>query len=172
VRVVTIGHGRRAAEELVALLREAGVETLVDIRRFPSSRWSPQFNQARLAETLDDAGISYLHAVDLGGRLSGEPGEERFGCIREPAFRSYAARMSRAAWQQALEDALANRAPSFMCAETGWQKCHRKLIADLLVARGHDVVHLIRPGETELHRLSAGAEVREGSLFLCGVPVA
>jgi uncharacterized protein (DUF488 family) len=172
VRVVAIGHGRRAAKELIALLHEGGAETLVDVRRLPGSRWNPQFNQARLAQTLDDAGISYVHAVDLGGRLSGEPGEERFACIREPAFRSYAARMGRPAWQRALDDALGNPAPAFMCAETAWQSCHRRLIADLLVARGHEVVHLIRPGEAELHRLSTEAEVEEGRLFLCGVAVA
>jgi uncharacterized protein (DUF488 family) len=172
MRVFTIGHGRRPVEELVALLQSAGVETLVDVRRFPGSRRNPQFNQARLAATLDDAGIAYLHAVELGGRLTGEPGEERFTCIREPAFRSYAARMGRPEWQRALGDALAEPVPAFMCAESPWQKCHRKLIAELLVARGHEVVHLIRPCESESHRLSADAEVREGSLFLCGVGVA
>jgi uncharacterized protein (DUF488 family) len=172
MRLFTIGHGRKPVEELVALLQDAGVETLVDVRRFPGSRRNPQFNQARLAATLGDAGIAYLHAVELGGRLSGEPSEERFTCIREPAFRSYAARMGRPDWQRALEDALAEPAPAFMCAETPWQKCHRKLIAELLVARGHEVVHLIRPGESEPHRLSAGAEVQGGSLFLCGVRVA
>ena len=33
----------------------------------------------------------YRHAVELGGRRSGEPGEERYSCIRVAAFRSYAA---------------------------------------------------------------------------------
>jgi uncharacterized protein (DUF488 family) len=159
-------------EELVQMLREARVETLVDVRRFAGSRRNPQFNQARLAETLSEAGVSYLHAVALGGRLSGEPGEERFGCIREPALRSYAARMGREDWQAALADALAEPAPAFMCAETSWQRCHRRFVAELLAARGHEVVHLIRPGEREAHRLSADAEVRDGKLFLCGSLVA
>ncbi len=59
-----------------------------------------------------------------------------------------------------------------MCAETPWQRCHRRFIADLLTARGHEVVHLIRPGEREPHRLSAYAEARDGRLYLCGVEAA
>ncbi len=172
MRVFTIGHGTRPAEELVACLHEARVRTLVDVRRFPGSRRNPQFGQSALTETLAAAGIDYGHAVELGGRLRGEPGEERFGCIRVGAFRSYAARMGSTGWQQALAGALAVQEPCLMCAETAWQRCHRRLISDLLVARGHEVVHLIRPGERERHRLFDDAEVREGKLYLCGTLVA
>ena len=170
--VRTIGHGRRPLEELISILRDADVLTLVDVRRFPGSRRNSQFNQAMLAEALAGAGIAYLHAVELGGRRSGEPGEERLTCIRVPAFRAYAARMARPEWQQALEDSLAEPAPALMCAETPWQRCHRRLIADLLSARGHDVVHLVRPGESEPHRLPEYADARAGKLYLCGVEVA
>jgi uncharacterized protein (DUF488 family) len=172
VHVFTIGHGTRPADELMACLHEAGVRTLVDVRRFPGSRRNPQFAQSALTETLAAAGIDYRHAVELGGRLRGEPGEERFGCIRVGAFRSYAARMGSAGWQRALADALAVREPCLMCAETAWQRCHRRLISDLLVARGHEVVHLIRPGGRERHRLFDDADVREGKLYLCGTLVA
>jgi uncharacterized protein (DUF488 family) len=170
--VYTIGHGTRAAEELVWCLREARVATLVDVRRFPSSRRNPQFNQAALAETLSAAGIAYTHAVELGGRRRDEPGEARFGCITTPAFRSYAARMGTPAWQAALAEALSQPSPCFLCAETPWWRCHRKLIADLLVARGYEVVHLLRPKEARRHRLSDEADVRAGRLYLCGELVA
>jgi uncharacterized protein (DUF488 family) len=75
-------------------------------------------------------------------------------------------------WQEALAGALAEPSPCLMCAETPWQRCHRRLISELLVARGHDVVHLIRPGEREPHRLHPDAEVRDGRLYLCGSLVA
>jgi uncharacterized protein (DUF488 family) len=167
--VWTIGHGARTAEDLLLILRSAGVQTLVDVRRFPGSRRHPQFNQAALAATLDDAGIRYVHEVELGGRRTGEPGEERFGCIDTPAFRSYAARMSTAAWQEALERSLAQPAPCFMCAETLWWRCHRRLIADLLVARGREVVDLLGPGQSQVHKLWEGvAEAVDGRLGLCG----
>jgi uncharacterized protein (DUF488 family) len=166
----TIGHGRRPAAELVLSLREAGVETLVDVRRFPSSRRNPQFDQMSLAETLAAARISYLHAVELGGKRSRQPGEERFACLG--VFAGYAARMGTVEWQEALEEALVQPAPCLMCAETQWLRCHRRFIAELLVARGHDVVHLIRPGERQPHLSHAAAEVRDGTLYLCGERVA
>jgi uncharacterized protein (DUF488 family) len=172
MRVFTIGHGTRESSELCETLQEARVRLLVDVRRFPGSRRNPQFNQHALSATLAGAGIEYRHVVELGGRRSGEPGEERFGCVRPTAFRSYAARMGGPEWQRALEDALAEPAPCFLCAETDWQRCHRRLIADLLLARGCEVVHLLRPGEWEPHRLSAQGEIRAGTLYLCGEVVA
>jgi uncharacterized protein (DUF488 family) len=172
VRVLTIGHGTRSAHELVTCMTDAGARTLVDVRRFPASRRNPQFNANALEPALQTAGIRYRHAVELGGRLSDEPGEERFACIGVAAFRSYAARMSRTEWQAALDAALEEPAPCFMCAETPWWRCHRRLIAELLVARGHEVLHLLGPGSVEPHRPWDIAEYREGRLFLCGSEVA
>jgi uncharacterized protein (DUF488 family) len=171
-RVHTIGHGTRPSDELVAMLADAGVRTLVDVRRYPGSRRNPQFNGPAVARALADAGIEYRHAVELGGRLSHEPGEERFGCIRIAAFRSYAARMGTAGWQRALDDALEAPSPCFMCSETPWTKCHRRLIAELLHARGHAVVHLVRPGLAEPHVPWEIATTVDGRLHLCGEPVA
>jgi uncharacterized protein (DUF488 family) len=171
-RVHTIGHGTRPLEELIACLGEADVQTLVDVRRFPGSRRNPQFNQDTLAEGLERAGIAYRHAVELGGRRTGEPGEERFSCLRVGAFRSYAARMGQPVWQEALAVALAEPRPCFMCAETLWWRCHRRLIAELLSARGHEVVHLIAPGKREPHRPYDEADYRSGRLYLCGQLVA
>ncbi|MDQ3822486.1 MAG: DUF488 domain-containing protein [Actinomycetota bacterium] len=172
MRVFTIGHGTRPAEELLACLEQAGVQTLVDVRRFPGSRRNPQFNRDALAATLEAAGVSYVHAEALGGRRTGEPGEERFGCIREGAFRSYAARMGRPEWQTALAEALTRPAPCFLCAETLWWRCHRRLIAELLEARSHEVVHLLEPHRAQRHRPADAAEHRGGKLFLCGYFVA
>jgi uncharacterized protein (DUF488 family) len=173
VRVFTVGHGARPIDELLEVLDEGGVRTLVDVRRFPGSRRHPQFSQEALAASLGGAGVAYRHAVELGGRRSGEPGEERFACIRVAAFRSYAARMSAAEWQEALAAALAEPEPCFMCAETLWWRCHRRLIAELLHARGHEVVHLLRPGHSEPHRpWEPISETRDGGLYLCGERVA
>jgi uncharacterized protein (DUF488 family) len=156
----------------VSVLREAGVRTLVDVRRFPGSRHNPQFNKLALEAALEDGGIAYRHAVELGGRLAGEPGEERFGCLRVAAFRSYAARMGTERWQAALAAALAEPRPCFMCSETLWWRCHRRLIAELLQARGKQVVHLLGPGKQQEHRPWLEAEMRDGRLYLCGSLVA
>lgn len=154
------------------MLVGAGVRTLVDVRRFPGSRRHPQFNQPALAASVEEAGIVYRHALALGGRRAKEAGEERFECIRVAAFRSYAARMTTAEWQDALEAELAQPAPAFLCAETLWTRCHRRLIAELLHARGHEVQHLLTPTRTEPHVRWKIAEERDGSLYLCGAHVA
>ena len=172
MQLFTIGHGTRPAEELLECLREAGARTLVDVRRYPSSRRNPQFDGAALAQILRDAGIGYRHTVELGGRRNGEPGEQRFACIRTAGFRSYAARMGSDQWQHALDVALSEPEPCLMCAETHWSRCHRRLISELLVARGHAVWHLLQPGRRERHRLSDDAEARNGRLYLCGALVA
>jgi uncharacterized protein (DUF488 family) len=169
VRVFTVGHGTRPIEELLEVLAEAGVRTLVDVRRFPASRRHPQFNQPALAAAVEGAAIAYRHAIELGGRRSGEAGEERFGCIRVAAFRSYAARMGTPEWQHALGAALGEPEPCFMCAETLWWRCHRRLIAELLEARGDEVIHLLKPGHSERHRpWDPISETRDGVLYLCG----
>ena len=172
MRVCTVGHGTRPLEELIETLLEAGARTLVDVRRYPGSRRNPQFGRESLAAGLGTAGIAYRHAVELGGRLSGEPGEERFGCVRVAAFRSYAARMSTPEWQAAFDAAIAEPSACLMCAETMWTRCHRRLIAELLWARGHEVVHLIGPSRAEPHRPWDEAEARAGKLYLCGEVVA
>jgi uncharacterized protein (DUF488 family) len=172
MHVLTVGHGVRPLEELVEIVRAADVATLVDVRRFPGSRRNPQFNQGPLREALGEADVQYRHAVELGGRLSGEPGEDDFPCLRVAAFRSYAARMRTEVWQAALAAALESPRPCFMCAETLWTRCHRRLIAELLTARGLTVTHLLAPARREPHRLYDESEVRAGRLYLCGALVA
>lgn len=170
--VFTVGHGVRPIAELVETLREAGCETLVDIRRYPFSRRNPQFGQSSLCAAVEGAGLTYRHAVDLGGLLQGEPGEKRFTCVRSAAFRSYAARMGTVEWQGALEHELAQPAPCFMCAETDWRRCHRRLLCDLLAARGRGVIHLLGPRRQESHGLYHECETLGGKLYLCGSLVA
>jgi uncharacterized protein (DUF488 family) len=170
VRIFTIGHGDRSSEEFLACLAEAGVQTLVDVRRFPGSRRHPQFNLEALERTVGEAGIAYRHAESLGGRRSG--GAE-FDCIRVAAFRGYAAWMRSDAFAAGLADALAQPGPCFMCAETLWWRCHRRLIAELLDTRGDEVVHLLRPGHSDPHRRwEPISEARNGVLYLCGERVA
>ena len=75
-------------------------------------------------------------------------------------------------WQSALAAELEQPRPCFMCAETLWWRCHRRLIAELLVARGESVVHLLGPGRREAHRMYDESEIRDGILHLCGTRVA
>jgi uncharacterized protein (DUF488 family) len=170
LRIFTIGHGARPTSELLDCLAEVGVRTLVDVRRFPSSRRHPQFNRAPLERALDEAGVAYRHAEALGGRRSG--GDE-FACIQVSGFRGYAGWMRSDDFGAALAETVAEHQPCVMCAETLWWQCHRRLIAELLEARGHEVVHLLRPGHSERHRAwEPISETRDGVLYLCGERVA
>lgn len=170
--VWTVGHGARPIEELLDVLAGAGVRTLVDVRRFPGSRRHPWFGREALAASVREAGISYRHAPDLGGRRAGVPGEERFECLRVAAFRSYAAWMGTEEWGRALDEVLGAPAPCLLCSETLWWRCHRRLIAEALHARGHEVLHLMRPGEARPHRPLDVASAHDGVLHICGMPVA
>ena len=154
------------------MLTDAGVRTVIDVRRFAGSRRNPQFNPPSLASVLEDASVAYRNVVALGGRLKDEPDEDLFGCIRVAAFRSYAARMRTPAWQAALRSAVAEGDPCFLCAETLWWRCHRRLIAELLHARGEHVVHLLATTKQQEHRPWSIADTRDGKLYLCGELVA
>lgn len=163
----TAGHGTRTTEELAALLRDGGVELLVDVRRFPASRRHPHFSSEALARALPPLGIAYdARGDELGGRRS----RKRDGASRHPAWRNdsfaaYAEYMDTRPFRDAIErledEARAGTALAVMCAETLWWRCHRRLIADALVLRGTEVVHLIQPGKSSTHPLNEAA--RPGS---------
>lgn len=164
--VYSIGHGTATAEDFVRTLRDADVRLLADIRSAPGSRRNPQFGGAALRDTLADAGIEYLHLAGLGGRRTPRPDSTHTG-LRVAAFRGYADHMAsdefRADYARLQE--LAQLVPAaFMCAETLWWKCHRRLLADRLTADGWQVVQLRVGGPPEPHRLTDVARVEQGRL--------
>ena len=164
ITVYTIGHSTRSAEELLALLDEAGVELIADVRAFPSSRRHPHFTRGVLSGWLAGAGIRYMHIAELGGRREPISGS-RNGGWRERGFQGYADYMQSDEFQQALvelEAAARNASSAIMCAEAVWWRCHRRLIADALVVRGWRVEHLGVGEVRALHRLPEFAVVEPG----------
>ncbi len=162
--IYTIGHSTRSVDELLALLREPEVKLVADVRRFPSSRRYPQFNQGAMAAWLGRSGIEYIHMAALGGRRAPSP-DSRNGGWRESAFRGYADYMESREFQDALAnlELAARRRPSaIMCAEAVWWRCHRRLIADALVARGWRVEHLGVGEARAVHELPEFAVVGPG----------
>lgn len=144
----TIGHGTRTTEELASILRAAGVETLIDVRRYPAGRRQPHFSRFRLESDLPPLGIAYeWWGEALGGRRTGELPAAAGGTWRSPAFAAYSAYMESGPFRAALatleERARGGEALALMCAETVWWRCHRRLIADALVRDGLEVEHLI-----------------------------
>ncbi|HEY3002500.1 MAG TPA: DUF488 domain-containing protein [Kribbellaceae bacterium] len=155
--MLTVGHGARSAEALLTVLQRADVATLIDIRRFPGSRRHPQFAREALAVSLPAGGIRYeWQGEELGGRRS-RHASSRHAALTDRAFAGYADHMDTPAFRSAAQ-ALVRRADAgerlaVMCAETLWWRCHRSLVADALVCRGVDVVHLIDVGRREPHRV-------------------
>jgi uncharacterized protein (DUF488 family) len=166
----TAGHSNRTAAELIALLDEAGVRRVADVRRFPVSRRHPQHSRERLAPALARAGIEYAFLGDaLGGRREPSAASEapRNRAWQDPSLRAFADALDSPELEAGLAalEALARAAPSaVLCAERDWRNCHRQILADALVVRGWDVVHLVRPGEREAHRLHPAARVTAGRL--------
>ncbi|HST70901.1 DUF488 domain-containing protein [Kocuria sp. U4B] len=147
--VYTVGHSTRSAEELVALLREFGVQELVDIRTVPRSRTNPQFDLDRLPATLAQAGIGHTYCKGLGG-LRPTSGASVNTAWRNASFRGYADHMQTEEFRSALarlEELAAQRVAAIMCAEAVWWRCHRSLVAEALLVRGHDVRHIMGPGQ-------------------------
>ena len=153
--ILTVGHSTHPAEKFVALVSSQGIEMICDVRRFPGSRRNPQFNAEALREALADAGVEYEPFGDqLGGRRRPtRPAEQ--SPWRVEGFRGYAEYMETPPFQAGLErlEGLAReRRAAVMCAEGSWRRCHRRLIADALVAGGWRVIHIGPDGRTEEHQ--------------------
>ena len=170
MRIWTIGHGTRPIDDFLAILRDAKVMTLVDIRTAPGSRRHPQFGQAALRTSLIDAGLAYMHLPGLGGRREPRP-DSPHTALRVDAFRGYADHMSSAEFQRDVGQLMAMAtamSTAYMCAETLWWRCHRRMLSDALTVAGWEVTHLRDRGKSEPHRLWDVARVVDGGLMYDG----
>jgi uncharacterized protein (DUF488 family) len=170
VPLFTVGHGPRDRSALGAALVDAGIGLLVDVRRFPGSRSNPDVRREALEEWLPPLGIAYRWDARLGGRRSlpeDAPVEDGWWTVTQ--FAAYAAHTRTTEFVTALDEVLAASATAtvaVMCSESVWWRCHRRLIADVVVlGRGMPVTHLMPDGRLAPHRPSDGAVVaRDGTL--------
>lgn len=164
-RFYTVGHSSRSAEEFLATLRPYGIDFVVDVRRFPGSERNPQFDADALAETLAEHGIGYRHVEALGGRRSSQMADSPNGGWENDSFRAYADYALTEAFQDALEELIElarDHTPAIVCAEAVYWRCHRRIVADWLLAAGHSVVDVFGPDRANEHELTRFAEVRDG----------
>ena len=164
--IFTIGHSNRTTKDFIELLKKNGVEQLVDIRLIPKSRSNPQFGQARLKRSLAKAGIAYVHEPRMGGRRRAAKDSINAGW-RNASFRGYADHMATREFKAALKSLIARarkKTTAIMCAEAVPWRCHRNLVADELVRRGHEVIHILGPGSTKEHALNPNARVEDEHL--------
>jgi uncharacterized protein (DUF488 family) len=159
----TIGHSTRPLEEFVALLREAEVGTVADVRTVPRSRTNPQYNRDTLPQSLAACGIGYEHIATLGG-LRGKTREvppDTNGFWQNDSFHNYADYALSDDFRRGLarlrELGSAQRC-AIMCAEAVWWRCHRRIIADYLLAAGESVLHIMGPDHIEPARVTEAAQ--------------
>lgn len=159
--IFTIGHSNRPADAFIELLKESGVETLIDVRSIPRSRTNPQFNLDVLAGTLQRSDIAFEHIAVLGGRRYRRkdlpPSENSYWQVA--AFQAYADHAQTAEFGEGLERLieLARRERvAIMCSEAVWWRCHRRIIADYLLVRGLDIRHILAPGNIKEATMTPG----------------
>jgi len=163
-RLYSIGHSNRTLPEFLSLLRANDVRALADIRQFTRSRANPQFNAETFSKALAESGIIYEHILELGGRRSSSLEDSPNGFWDNQAFRSYADYALGEDFERGYAKLLqmAHRAPTaMMCAEAVWWRCHRRIVTDYLLARSHNVLHIISEPEPKPASLTPGAVVRD-----------
>lgn len=119
-----MGTSTRSLEEFLSLLEKHGIQRIIDVRRFPTSRYE-HFKK----ESLQGLGIKYTHLGDLGGYRGGY---EKYMATRE--------------FKEAFRELLAlvrKERCVIICAELLYFRCHRRYIADQLVKEGYEVVHIL-----------------------------
>jgi uncharacterized protein (DUF488 family) len=167
----TIGHSNRSFEEFAALLRDAEIACVADVRRFNGSRRHPQFSRDAFEPALVKMGFSYIHFEALGGRRSRRGKDSLNTAWRVASFNAYADHMATAEFRRAL-DALTILAESkrvaIMCSEALPWRCHRRLVADALVVRGWTVHDIVGRGKTSEHHLPEFARVADGQITYPG----
>ena len=144
----TVGHSTRPVSALVEILRAAAVTRVVDVRRIRWSRRNPQFDLTVLPSALERAGLEYTHLPALGGRrVRDESAPEGLNAGWEnTSFRNYADHARTPSFREALRELLemaSRRTCAIMCAEAVWWRCHRRIVADHVLAHGVPVVHLL-----------------------------
>jgi uncharacterized protein (DUF488 family) len=151
----TIGHSTRDIGEFVGLLETSQVRLVIDVRAIPRSRTNPQFNRETFPETLSGFQIGYEYIAELGGRrpqVKGVPPDVN-GFWENQSFHNYAdyamgSRSFHSGFASLLELGRARRC-TVMCAEAVWWRCHRRIIADYLLAAGEQVFHILGPGAVD-----------------------
>jgi uncharacterized protein (DUF488 family) len=141
------------------------------VRRFPRSGTNPQFNLGTFDGALAAARISYRHIAELGGRRSRakEIRESPNGYWENTSFRNYADYAQTEPFRDGLATLRAMGQAQhcgIMCAEAVWWRCHRRIIADYLLATGAQVFHILSAKKIEPARLTPAARIQpDGTLI-------
>jgi uncharacterized protein (DUF488 family) len=140
-RLFSIGHSNHPIEHFLGLLKQHGIEVLVDVRSQPFSKYATQFNVEAIRESLRQADIKYLF---LGKELGGRPDGTEF--YDDEGHVNYA-RVAQADFflkgLERLEKGAEQFRVAMMCSEEDPACCHRFLLTTrVLEKRGVEVQHI------------------------------
>lgn len=172
-KIFTIGHFTRDLASFSRVLQAHEIRLLEDIRAFPMSRRHPHFNRENLELWLPEIGTEYVWEKDLGGRRGKQmPADQSPNiAMRNPSFRNYADYMLTDKFRAAI-DRLVPRAEkantAIMCAELLYFRCHRMLVSDYLVSKGHTVLHIADEKPPKEHALTKEARIIDDRLVYRG----
>ena len=147
----TIGYEKAGWADFLAVLQEAGIRRVIDVRDLPLSRRAG-FSKRQLAAGLDAAGIGYVHLRALGTPPAGREAHRR---RQWPVFWDIVeSRLATAEAGLALRQAagLATEAPScLLCFEADPCICHRRRVGEMLAAdHGFAIRHLaVHPADAQ-----------------------
>ena len=174
--MLTIGHSTLAIELFLGALQDNGVTLLVDVRTIPQSRHNPQFGKDALSASLNSVGIDYRWMQALGGLRHAKKDSVNTGW-RNASFRGYADYMQTEAFQEALQELMElekEATVAILCSEAVPWRCHRSLIGDALLVRGHAVEDIFVSATGKSHRkphtLTPFARVEGTRLWYPGEP--
>jgi len=169
----TIGHSTRPVSEFIDLLKSAEIGMVADVRTIARSRTNPQYNGDTFPETLTRFAIGYEHIAPLGGlraRTRDVPPELNAFWQNE-SFHNYADYALRPDFKSGLARlrALGDEGRcAIMCAEAVWWRCHRRIIADYLLAAEETVFHILGADRIEQARMTEAAQRREDGSLIYG----
>lgn len=145
IKLRTIGYEAATQGAVIAALKRAGVEVLIDVRAVASSRRAG-FSKTLLAAGLAEAGIDYVHLRALG---TPKAGRQAARAGRHAEMQSiYEAHLAEPEAQLALAEAgdiARDRPAALLCLEADAAHCHRRIVAERLAASGDFVVEDLAP---------------------------
>ena len=147
--VLTVGHSNQSADHFLALLKNASVTAIADVRSVPFSRRFPWFSARTLADRLQARGIVY---GAFGSALGGRPDDQTLYCDGVADYEAMAETPEfRAGLDEVIEGARQHRL-CLMCSEREPLDCHRcLLVGRALAKRGITIGHILGNGVIEPH---------------------
>ena len=133
-RIFTIGHSNRQWNDFISLLQDNHVDIVVDVRRYPGSKVSPQFNKEEMIKELEKKNIEYLNIEKLGGRrkeIATERSRRNYDSgWKNSSFKAYADYMTTTPFNEGINEILSLMTQyiiSLLCAQ---KHCHGVVIGE------------------------------------------